>query len=367
MTDVPDPKLALIATAVMLAVANLLAGFAIAWLYGRRQGLREALPAILIVAAIHGLGQLSVVLVAPNLANVVPGAVALIATILLARTIYALPSQVTASPVMVANGTREIPKGDEERTAGRRQMPLWLAFAPYVLLTALIMLVELIPIIGEPLAAIRFGLPFPAFETGYGVVTEATEAYSGFSPLTHPGTFLLISSVIAFWVFRSRGYIPAGRVDEIAVETLKTSIPTIMALMAFVPLALVLEGSGIVLELAAGLARVASAPVYSLLSPLVGALGGFLTGSNLSANILFGPLQWQAAAALQLNPAFDLAAQTAGAAIGSSIAISAVLLGLGAVGTAGQTGSAIRSMLPYVAVTLLVIALMTLAGTLMSR
>lgn len=361
VTDVPDPKLALIATAVMLAVANLLAGFAIAWLYGRRKGIQEALPAILIVTAIHGLGQLGVALVAPNLANVVPGAVALIAIIVLARTVYARPSQVTASPVMAASGAAEIPA--EERTAGRRQMPLWLAFAPYVLLTALIMLIELIPIIGEPLAAIRFGLPFPASETGYGVVMDATEAYSGFAPLTHPGTFLLISSVIAFWVFRSRGYIPAGRIDEIAVDTLKTSIPTIMALMAFVPLALVLEGSGMVLELAAGLARLASAPVYALLSPVIGALGGFLTGSNLSANILFGPLQAQAAAALQLNPAFVLAAQTAGAAIGSSIAISAVLLGLGAVGAAGQTGSTIRSMMPYVAVTLLAIALITLAGT----
>src|SRR5690606_31730752 len=43
--------LALIATCVMLAVANLLAGIAIAWLYGRWRGLREAWPAVLIIAA----------------------------------------------------------------------------------------------------------------------------------------------------------------------------------------------------------------------------------------------------------------------------------------------------------------------------
>src|SRR5690606_8066951 len=117
---------------------------------------------------------------------------------------------------------------------------------------------------------------FPALETGYGVVTDATAAYSAFSPLTHPGTFLLISSMVAFGFFRARGHIRAGRLDEICVGTLKTSIPTIMALMAFIPLALVMEGSGMVLALAKGLAEVASAPVYALLSPLVGALGGFL-------------------------------------------------------------------------------------------
>ena len=120
-----------------------------------------------------------------------------------------------------------------------------------------------------------------------------------------------------------------------------------------------------VLELAAGLAQVASAPMYALLSPLIGAFGGFLTGSNLSANILFGPLQERAATALALNPAIILAAQTAGAAIGSSIAISAVLLGLGAVGASGETANTIRKMMPYVACTLLAIALMTLAGALM--
>lgn len=364
VTEVPDPTLALIVTCVMLAVTNLLAAIAIAWFYGKMRGVREALPAILIIAPLHGLGQLLVALAAPNLANVVPGAISLVVIIFLARTIYSGTSGVKQSPLMAEDGATPVaPDTPEPDAAQQVEMPLWLAFAPYLVLTALIMAVEMIPAIGGPLDAIRFGLPFPALETGYGVVTEATQAYSGFSPLTHPGTFLLISSVIAFTVFRLRGDIPVGRIDEISVDTLKTSIPTIMALVAFVPLALVLEGAGMVLELAAGLAQVASPPVYALLSPLIGAFGGFLTGSNLSANILFGPLQWQAAAALGLNPALLIAAQTAGAAIGSSIAISAVLLGLGAVGASGQTGNTIRAMAPYVAVALLAIALITLMGT----
>lgn len=364
--------LALVATGVMLAAANLLAGFTIAWLYGRGKGIREAMPALLIVSAIHGLGQLGISLIAPNLANVVPGALALIAIIVLARTVYSETSKVTDSQLMTESGQAGVPAGHQRAASALSgepkkkpsyQMPLWLAFGPYLLLTLLIMAVELVPAVGDPLASISFGLPFPSFTTGYGIVTEATDAYSGFSPLTHPGTFLLVSSVIAFWVFRSRGYIPAGRIDEIAVDTAKTSSPTIMAVMAFIPLALVMEGSGMVLELAAGLARVASAPIYALLSPLIGAFGGFLTGSNLSANILFGPLQEKAAAALALNPAIIVAAQTAGAAIGSAIAISAVLLGLGAVGATGETATAIRRMMPYVAITLIAIALITLAGT----
>lgn len=363
VTDVPDPMLAIVATCIMLAAINLLAGFAIAWFYGRWQGIREAWPAVLAIAAIHGPGQLFVALIAPNLSNVVPGALALIALHLLARTTYGRPSLVDDSPLIAARDAAKH-ASDEETTERENAMPLWLAFAPYVLLTVLIIVVEFVPFLGDSLKSVRFGLPFPAYETGYGVIAEASEAYSSFAPLVHPGTFLLVSSVIAFWFFRAHGYIPAGRIDEIAVDTVRTSIPTVMALLAFVPLALVLEGSGMILELAAGLARVASAPVYALLSPFIGALGGFLTGSNLSANILFGPLQSQAAVALQLNGSVILAAQTAGAAIGSSIAISAVLLGLGAVGAADQAGNTLRKMMPFVAITLLTLAVMTLVGVL---
>jgi lactate permease len=367
ITDVPDPVLATVATGLMLAVANLVAGFSIAWLYGRGQGIREALPAVLVVAAIHGLGQIAIALLAPNLANVVPGTLALAAILLLARNKrYSRPSRVKDSPVMTPSGSASVAAGGTDAATSRvRPMPLWLAFAPYLLLIALIMTAELIPFIGDPLAAVRFGLPFPPLETGYGVVTEATGAYSEFSPLTHPGTFLLVSSALAFWFFRYRGYIGAGRIDEIAIDTIKTSVPTIMALVAFIPLALVLEGSGMVLELARGIAQVASGPVYAFVSPLIGALGGFLTGSNMSANILFGPLQAQAADALGINPAFVLAAQTAGASIGASIGISSVLMGLGAVGAGGQAANAIRKTLPYAAITLAAIAVIALAGTLL--
>ncbi|MGD9617926.1 MAG: L-lactate permease [Alphaproteobacteria bacterium] len=366
VADAADSLLAITVTGIMLVLADLLAGFTIAWLYGRWRGVREALPALLVVGVIHAAGQLAIAPIAPNLANVIPGTLALAAIIFLARRVYNQPSAVADSPLMRQGdpGT-PVTGGGEPGPIPERSMPLGIAFGPYLILIGLILAVELIPFLNEPLSSVRFGLSFPSLATGYGIVTNATEAYSEFSPLTHPGTFLLVSSLIAFWYFRSRGYIGAGRVDEIAIDTVKTSIPTVMALFAFLPLALVLQGAGMVLELARGIAQVASGPVYALLSPVIGSLGGFLTGSALSSNILFGALQQQAAEALGLHPAFVLAAQTAGASIGASIAISTVLLGLGAVGAGSeQTGNAIRKMLPYAAVTILAIGLIAIIGVL---
>jgi lactate permease len=101
------------------------------------------------------------------------------------------------------------------------------------------------------------------------------------------------------------------------------------------------------LELALGISNVATGPIYAFLAPLIGGLGSFMTSSNLSSNILFGPLQEQTAQALGISSSVVLAAQTAGAAIANSIAPGNVLLGLGAVGLTGKTGDVIRRTIIY--------------------
>ena len=127
---------------------------------------------------------------------------------------------------------------------------------------------------------------------------------------------------------------------------------------------------GNVVDLAVGIvigvafSGLVQALVRDLITPLIGMFGGFLTGSNLSSNILFGPLQLQAANALSINASIVLAAQTAGAAIGGAIAISTVLLGLGSVGQSGKTGEVIRRTLPYAAASIVVIGVITVAGVL---
>lgn len=42
--------------------------------------------------------------------------------------------------------------------------------------------------------------------------------------------------------------------------------------------------------------------VYPLIAPIIGALGTFVTGSDTSANVLFGQLQVEAAQAIGADP-----------------------------------------------------------------
>lgn len=350
VTNMQNPDTTAIITAVMLLIGNLLAGFGIAWLYGKMKGVKEALPAVLIISAIHGIGQLILAPIAPTISNFLPGTVAVGAVLWLAQTKwYKKPSEVEDSQVMKEGEQQNQGKQaqEEARKAAEGGMPLWQAFVPYGVLVALIMIVLLIPPINNLLGEFTVGFSFPALETGMGVETEANEAYSAFAPLTHPGTFLLISTIVAFILYKSMGYIKGSRIDDVFVDSLKTIIPSAMALFALVPLAKVMEGSGQILELALGIGNIATGPVYAFLAPFVGAVGSFMTSSNLSSNILFGALQESTADALGISAAVTLAAQTAGSALANSISPGNVLLGLGAVGLSGRTGDVIRRTIIY--------------------
>jgi lactate permease len=353
VTEPRDPVATALIAAITLGFANLLAGFSIAWLFGRGRGVREALPAVLIISGIHALGQIALAPFAPELANFLPGTVGLIAILLLARSRwYTSPTEIRDSQVMQegeSGADREENVAREKKAVGEEfvEMPLTLALSPYFVLIGLIVVVLLIPPVRAALSAFRIGLPFPALQTGLGIETAASDAYSPLVPLTHPGTFLLVSAVFAFIVFRRGGEIRPGRIGAVGVSTIKSVIPSAMALFALIPLATVMEGAGQTMQLALGIATVASAPVYAFLSPFIGAIGSFMTSSNLSSNILFGPLQDQTASALDIAQPAVLGGQTAGAAIGNSVAPGNVLLGAGAVGLSGQVGLIIRRVFFY--------------------
>ncbi|MDD5703300.1 MAG: L-lactate permease [Dehalococcoidales bacterium] len=349
VTSMDDPGQTALIAAFMLFIANLLAGFFISWLYGKWRGIREALPAVLIISAVHGIGQMVLAPLIPTLANFVPGTLAVGVMLGLARSPwYRNISRVTESQIMEEGEQESQGTEQEKETRNERHMPMLVALAPYMVLIVIIIIVLLIPPIRNVVESIEVGLPFPQLETGLGVVTDQTDAYSAFSPLTHPGTFLLASAFVAYLLFRSRGHLESENKDNTLVSTIKSSIPSAMALFALIPLATVMEGSGQILELALGIASVASGPVYAFLAPFIGSIGAFMTSSNLSSNILFGALQESTALALGIATSVTLAAQTAGAAMSISIAPGNVLLSIGSVNLPGKSGEVIRRTIIYV-------------------
>ena len=101
--------------------------------------------------------------------------------------------------------------------------------------------------------------------------------------------------------------------------------------------------------------------LYIAISPVIGVLGTFISGSNTMSVTLFANLQEQAATNLGLNTAIIVAANTVGGGIGNMIGINSVVAACTTAGTTGKEGKIIRiNAIPaviYIAVVILVLAM----------
>ena len=78
-----------------------------------------------------------------------------------------------------------------------------------------------------------------------------------------------------------------------------------------------------------------------------GALGGFVTGSGTSANVLFGSLQTGAANALGVSANLLAAANVMGAGIGKMICPQSIAIGTAAALIAPRAGEAFKRAFPW--------------------
>ena len=121
------------------------------------------------------------------------------------------------------------------------------------------------------------------------------------------------------------------------------------------------EMKSMIYYMAEALSKVGSG-LYIVISPVIGILGSFISGSNTVAVTLFANLQEQAASNLGLNTAIIVAANTIGGSIGNMICVNNVVAACATAGTAGHEGKIIRiNAIPAVIYTVIVIAVLFVA------
>jgi lactate permease len=355
-----DQAATMLQTGILLWIPNLLAGLAICWLFGRMKAVTAGLPMVLIISAIHGGVQLGMVLVNPVLAGFAAGGVALIALYPLSRwqRYSERNEEISERPVM-----------DEERfnqeEAPEPVMGLGMALMPYVVLTALTVGALIFPPVEEALEQFEIGPSFPAVEAGFGQEVEEEDPYSPFAPLTHPGTFLLIAAGVAWLVYQLRGaYRKWAEVAEptpVLRGVVEDGLPASVAVASFLVMSVIMDDSGQTDVLALGIAEVAPPIVFAFLAGFIGMIGSFMTSSNTASNILFAPLQEEAAGALDLTQSTVIAAQNAGGAVGNSVSPANVVLGTGTAGIVGSEGKVLRLVLPWAGLVILLVGAGTVA------
>jgi len=88
-----------------------------------------------------------------------------------------------------------------------------------------------------------------------------------------------------------------------------------------------------------GLAVASSGHAFILLSPFLGWMAVFLSGSDTSGNALFGNLQVVAARQLHLNPLLFAATNSSGGVLGKMISPQNIATGVSVTGLSGQEGA----------------------------
>ncbi len=125
--------------------------------------------------------------------------------------------------------------------------------------------------------------------------------------LGSPAVWLLITGSLAIGMLRIR----RGRVPELVRDSAKRGIPVAVTTAVFLLLGGLMAASGTSVYLADAASRLGA--VYLFFIPLVGAVGGYITGSNSGASAMFSASTAQAAVAIGVDPLTAVASQNVGA------------------------------------------------------
>jgi lactate permease len=233
------------------------------------------------------------------------------------------------------------------------------AYAPYLIIIAIFSVANLGPVkeaLSDEPWTVVFGWPGLDVLGANGKPLASANFTFGWLPAA--GTLMILAGLITALVLRIRPVEALKAYGRTYVE-LRHAIVTVMAVLA---LAYVLNQSGQTATL--GELFAAAGGVFLFLSSILGWIGVAVTGSDTSANALFGALQVQTATEAGLDPVLLAAANSSGGVLGKMISPQNLAIAASAVGMAGKEGDIFRRVVGWSLVLLLFMCvLVTLQGT----
>ena len=218
----------------------------------------------------------------------------------------------------------------------KSEIPLWLAWLPYILLAFILVLTRLPQL---PLQSL-----LKSFRLGWQDIFGSGIAGAS-TPLYLPGTVLIVVVIITYFLHRMK----FAHLKAAIGESGKMLLGAGFVLVFTVPMVRVYINSGIN-ELGIASMPIVMAEwvalhvgkIWPLFAPSIGALGAFIAGSNTVSNLMFSLFQYSVAERLVISGSMIVALQAVGAAAGNMIAIHNVVAASATVGLLGQEGATLR-------------------------
>ena len=260
------------------------------------------------------------------------------------------PSNVDAGAPAARRGGTGVGTGSGTTTAtgGAAEPPVdsradvLKAYAPYLVIIAIFSITNITAVkefLAEKPFTFTFAWPGLDVRNTSGEAIASTTFNLNWLPAA--GTLMIIAGVITALILKVSAAEAVRTYGKTYVE-LRSAIITVMAVLA---LAYVMNLSGQTTSLGAWLAGAGAA--FAILSPILGWLGVAVTGSDTSANALFGALQVQTAGQAGLDPVLMAGANSSGGVLGKMVSPQNLAIAAAAVGLAGKEGDIFRKVIGW--------------------
>ena len=284
---------------------------------GGRRSLKAILPGVMVCGATFATAQFLVSnFLGPQLTDIISSLSTMLALVILLR--FWRPA---AEEGVTINGNHK------HHSAGQ----ILVAWMPYILLVVFVLLWGVKPI-QSALNSVTLTFPWPGLHNQIQRMPPVVTAPSNYAAmytinwLSASGSACMFATLVSALLL---GFTP-GRFGKLLVGVAKQLIFPTLTTVSVLALAFLMNycgGTGTM-----GLAFAMTGAMFPFFSSMLGWLGVFLTGSDTSANALFGSLQVVTAERLHLNPVLMAASNSVGGVMGKMISLQTIAVAAAATG-----------------------------------
>lgn len=334
-----------------LPILSIIVPFWLVAMMDGMRGIRQTWPAILVAGVSFAITQfITANFIGPELPDVTSALVSLICLSLFLKKWQ--PEEIFTFDGMKKPAAR--------KDSGYTTAQIVKAWSPFGILTVFVSLWTLKPL-KEGLDAIsQIKIEWPGLHNlvmkAAPIVSEPTAYAAVFklNLLSAVGTAILLSALVSIILLKMK---PADAVKTFG-ETLHELRFSILSIGLVLGFAFVANYSGLSSTLALVLANTGA--LFPFFSPFLGWLGVFLTGSDTSANALFGSLQASTANQLGVAPELTVAANTTGGVTGKMISPQSIAVACAAVGLEGKESNLFRFTVKHSLIFCMFVGILTL-------
>jgi L-lactate transport len=295
---------------------------------GGMVALRSAWMPALVAGGVFAVVQLVVSnMLGPQLTDILASLAAIAALFILCR-IGAVKTMSVANENLFRGAEITAPHIPTDASS---EHPVLRAWMPYALLVLFVLLWGVKPI-QVALNSLSLSFPWPMLHdrvirtAPISVTPQPYHAVFMLNWLAASGTSCMMAAVCSALFLR----VSAKQFLGIVLHVLRQIVIPTATVTSVLAMAFLMNYSGAAATL--GLAFAASGALFPFFSAMLGWLGVFLTGSDTSANALFGNLQVVTASRLGISPVLMAAANSVGGTMGKMISLQTIAVAAAATG-----------------------------------